>query len=74
MTPQQSKARVTHTRLQTTARDAQSAARDAADQAGKASAHAALWLFVMLLIAAFVVSVASTLEGDPDRHSVALFA
>lgn len=42
---------------------AQTGAREAADQARKASAYSALWLFVSLLIGAFVASFAATLGG-----------
>jgi hypothetical protein len=38
-------------------------ARETADQARKASAYAALWLFVSLLIGAFVSSLAATFGG-----------
>jgi len=47
-------------RGQTKVRDAEVAARDAADQARKASAYGALWLFVSLLVGAFVASLAAT--------------
>ena len=53
----------TYTRLQTKLRDAEATARDAADKARKASAYAALWLFVSLLIGAFVASLAATFGG-----------
>ncbi len=53
----------TFTRMQTELRDAKSAAKDAADTARKASAYAALWLFVSLLIGAFVASLAATFGG-----------
>ena len=53
----------TYTRVQTKLRDAETAARDAADKARKASAYAALWLFVSLLIGAFVASLAATFGG-----------
>ena len=55
----------TYTGLQTKLRDAEVAAKDAADKARKASAYAALWLFVSLLIGAFVASLAATFGG---RH------
>lgn len=42
---------------------AQLAARDAADKARKASAYSALWLFVSLLVGAFVASLAATFGG-----------
>ena len=38
-------------------------AKDAADKARKASAYAALWLFVSLLVGAFVASLAATFGG-----------
>jgi len=50
-------------RAQTKLRDAEVAARDAADKARKASAYGALWLFVSLLIGAFVASLAATYGG-----------
>ena len=43
--------------------DAKIAAQDAADKARKASAYAALWLFISLLIGAFVASLAATYGG-----------
>ena len=55
----------TYTGLQTKLRDAEVAAKDAADKARKASAYAALWLFISLLIGAFVASLAATFGG---RH------
>lgn len=53
----------TYARVQTKLRDAEIAARDAADKARKASAYAAMWLFVSLLIGAFVASLAATFGG-----------
>jgi hypothetical protein len=53
----------TFTRLQTNMRDAEVAAKNAADQGRKASAYAALWLFTALLIGAFVASLAATYGG-----------
>ena len=50
-------------KAQAKAKDAESAAKDAADKARKASAYAALWLFVSLLIGAFVASFAATFGG-----------
>lgn len=52
-----------HARAQAQLREAEVAARDAADQARKASAYSALWLFVSLLIGAFVASLAATFGG-----------
>ena len=43
--------------------DAEVAAREAADTARKASAYSALWLFVSLLVGAFVASLAATFGG-----------
>jgi hypothetical protein len=42
---------------------AKAQAKEAADAARKASAHAALWLFVSLLLGAFVASLAATFGG-----------
>lgn len=55
----------TYTGLQTKLREAQTAAKEAADKARKASSYAALWLFISLLIGAFVASLAATFGG---RH------
>lgn len=53
----------TFTRMQTKAKEAEAAARDAADKARKASAYTALWLFVSLLVGAFCASLAATYGG-----------
>jgi hypothetical protein len=50
-------------RLQARTKEAEAAARDAADKARKSSAYAALWLFVSLLCGAFVASLAATFGG-----------
>jgi hypothetical protein len=57
--------RVTDTfaRIQTKMKDAEAAARDAADKARKTSAYAALWIFVSLLIGAFIASLSATYGG-----------
>lgn len=57
--------RVTDTfaRLQAKARETEAAAKDAADKARKASAYAALWMFVSLLGGAFVASLSATFGG-----------
>ncbi|WP_394756890.1 hypothetical protein [Rhodoferax sp.] len=62
---QEAEKRVTDTyaRMQTKLIAAQTAAREAADKARKASAYAALWLFLSLLIGAFVASLAATYGG-----------
>ena len=52
-----------YARAQVQLRDAQAAAKQAADTARKASAYAALWLFASLLIGAFSASVAATWGG-----------
>lgn len=53
----------TFAKVQAKLEDAKTAARDAADKARKASAGAALWLFVSLLCGAFVASLAATYGG-----------
>lgn len=53
----------TFTRFQTKVKEAETAARDAADKARKASSYAALWMFVSLLIGAFVSSFMATYGG-----------
>jgi hypothetical protein len=66
LTQQDAEKRVidTYARAQVKIRDMETAARDAADKARKASAYAALWLFVSLLIGAFVASFAATVGGQ----------
>lgn len=65
LTQQDAEKKVTDTyaRMQAKLRDAESAAKEAADKGRKASAYAALWLFVSLLIGAFVASLAATYGG-----------
>ncbi len=65
LTQQNAEKRVsdTYARLQTKVRDAETAAKEAADKGRKASAYAALWLFISLLIGAFVASFAATVGG-----------
>jgi len=53
----------TYARAQSQVREAETDARAAADTARKASATAALWLFVSLLIGAFCASLAATVGG-----------
>lgn len=50
-------------RVQTALDEAATAAREAADAAREASAYAALWLFISLLIGAFVASWMATFGG-----------
>jgi len=65
LTQQDAEKRVsdTYARVQTKLRDAETAAKEAADKGRKASAYAALWLFISLLIGAFVASFAATIGG-----------
>jgi len=65
LTQPEAEKRVTDTlaRFQTTLREAEATAKEAADKARKASAYAALWLFISLLIGAFVASLAATYGG-----------
>jgi hypothetical protein len=51
------------TRMKAKADQAKAEAKDAADKARKASAYAALWLFISLLIGAFVASWLATFGG-----------
>jgi hypothetical protein len=53
----------TFARMQSRAKDAETAAKDVADKARKASSYAALWLFVSLLTGAFIASLAATYGG-----------
>jgi hypothetical protein len=53
----------TYARVQAKLRDAETAAKDAAEKGRKASAYATLWLFVSLLIGAFCASLAATFGG-----------
>lgn len=65
LSQQNAKQRVidTYARIQAKLRDTETAAKDAADKGRKASAYAALWLFISLLIGAFVASFAATIGG-----------
>jgi hypothetical protein len=65
LTQQQAEQRVREVfaNLQTTLNDAEVAAREAADAAREASAYAALWLFISLLIGAFIASWMATFGG-----------
>ena len=49
--------------VQTTLDDAEATARQAADEAREASAYASLWMFVTLLIGAFVASLMAVFGG-----------
>lgn len=65
LTQQDAEKRVTDTyaHLQVKLRDAETAAKEAADKGRKASAYAALWLFISLLIGAYIASLAATVGG-----------
>lgn len=65
LTQQQAEARVQgmFQRLQTRIEIAETKAQEAANKARKASAYAALWLFISLLIGAFVATLAATFGG-----------
>ncbi|WP_428826516.1 hypothetical protein ACLIKD_20715 [Azonexus sp. IMCC34842] len=62
---QEAEKRVTdlYARAQAKLHKAEVATKDAADKARQASAYAALWIFVSLLIGAFVASLAATYGG-----------
>jgi len=53
----------TYARIQARFREAEISVREAADQARKASAYSAIWLFVSLLSGAFVASLAAMFGG-----------
>lgn len=53
-----------YAKAQAKAREAETAARAAADTARAASAYSALWLFVSLLLGAFVASLSATFGGQ----------
>jgi hypothetical protein len=65
LSQQDAEKRVTdvYAKAQTKVRDAEAAARESADRVRKASAYSALWLFVSLLVGAFVASLAATFGG-----------
>ena len=65
LSQQEAEKRVTDVQAKAQAkwRDAEVMARDTANKARKASAYSALWLFVSLLIGAFVASLAATFGG-----------
>ncbi len=52
-----------YNRMVAKAREAETAARDAADKTRKGTAYASMWLFVSLLIGAFVASLMATFGG-----------
>ncbi|MYN10336.1 hypothetical protein GTP77_23715 [Massilia sp. FT127W] len=52
-----------HARMVKARTDAEAAAKNAAEQARKAGAQSALWMFVALLLGAFIASLAATFGG-----------
>ena len=65
MSQAEAQARVTdvQTRMRAALEKAKTTAKQAADDARKAAAHAALWLFITLLIGAFFASLSATWGG-----------
>lgn len=65
MSAQETEKRVTDTfaRAQASLREAEVKAKEVADQTRKATAYSALWIFVSLLIGAFVASLTATFGG-----------
>jgi len=65
LSQQEAERRVTETyeRARTRLQEAETATREAADEARSASARSALWLFISLLAGAFVASLAATFGG-----------
>ena len=65
MSPAEAQARVTdvQTRMRAALEKASNTAKQAADDARKATAYAALWLFITLLIGAFFASLSATWGG-----------
>lgn len=65
LAPAEAQARVDQTfaRLAKAKTDAESGAKQAAETARKAAAHSALWMFVALLLGAFVASLFATFGG-----------
>lgn len=65
LTQQEAEKRVsdTYARAQAKLRDAETAAKEVADKARKASAYAAIWLFISMLTGAFIASLAATYGG-----------
>ena len=70
LTQAEAEARVdaVYARAAKAAADAKAKAQQAADAARKAGAHTALWMFVALLLGAFVASLAATFGGRQRDH------
>ena len=58
----------TYARAQATLTQAEISAKESADKARKASAYGALWLFISLLVGAFVASWSATFGGYQRDH------
>lgn len=65
LSPEDAQARVTDidTRMRTAMDEAETTARQTADEVRKASAYAALWMFITLLMGAFFASLFATFGG-----------
>lgn len=59
-----------YARLSKTKADAENAAKEAADKARKAAAYSALWMFVALLLGAFVASLCATFGGRQRDRAI----
>ena len=70
LTQAEAEARVdaVYARATKAAADAKAKAQQAADTARKAGAHTALWMFIALLLGAFVASLAATFGGRQRDH------
>lgn len=64
----EARADAVYARAAKAAADAKAKAQQAADTARKAGAHTALWMFVALLLGAFVASLAATFGGRQRDH------
>ena len=59
-----------YARLSKARDDAEAATKAAADKARKAAAHSALWMFVALLLGAFIASLCATIGGRQRDRAV----
>ena len=66
--PKEARVDAVYARAAKAAADAKAKAQQAADTARKAGAHTALWMFVALLLGAFVASLAATFGGRQRDH------
>ena len=58
-----------YARASAAAAQAKAKALEAAEKARKAAAHSALWMFIALLLGAFVASLAATFGGEQRDHA-----